>query len=649
MGAVAGPLVAVGFVTPVKRAMGTTLASTALTAPHGENGPAPLLSQRGATAVARPPLANSAVHSFDSVPVGSRGNFSALGLRSCFVLPFQQQGSPSSSVSLCSPAVCPIRPVSQLTPINVDRFQHELRHHPNPDKVVYVVQGLREGFHLGFNYSTSLKSASGNMASALQNPQVIDNYLQSEVQLGRVAGPFSESPLPVLHVSRFGVIPKRHQPGKWRLILDLSSPAGHSVNDGIAGEDYSLQYMKVDDIIAGIMRLGRGSLMAKFDVQNAYRIVPVHTDDRQLLGMKWRGAFYVDMVLPLGVRSAPYIFTCIADLLEWVAKQNYNVTFLMHYLDDFHTLGPPGSSVCQTNLDRSIDCFSKLGVPLHPDKIEGPSTCLTILGIELDSLTLQARLPRDKLDRITAMLEVWSQKCWCRRKDLESLIGHLQHACKVVPQGRSFLRRMINLLCAFRRHDHPIRLNQEFFLDLAWWREFFQSWDGCSFLQYPQWAPLPDFEVSSDASGALGYGAVFQGHWFSGAWLPTQISASIEFKELFPIVVAAYLWGPLWASKRVNFLSDNRSVVDILRSGTSRVPTIMSLVRYLSLLAARHSFSFTASPVRGKSNPIADSLSRFQFQRFRRLAPHADSIPTQIPPQLLLDLERCCQTSATST
>ena len=107
-------------------------------------------------------------------------------------------------------------------------------------------------------------------------------------------------------------------------------------------------------------------------------------------------------------------------------------------------------------------------------------------------------------------------------------------------------------------------------------KSFFQSWNGCSFLQYPQWAPLPDFEVSSDASGALGYGAVFQGHWFSGAWLPSQVSQSIEYKELFPIVVAAYLWGPQWASKRVNFLSDNRSVVDILRSGTSRAPTIIS-------------------------------------------------------------------------
>ena len=121
--------------------------------------------------------------------------------------------------------------------------------------------------------------------------------------------------------------------------------------------------------------------MARFDVQNVYRIVPVHTENRHLLGMKWNGAFYVDMALPFGVRSASYIFTCIANLVVWVAKQNYDVTFLMHYLHDFHTLAPPGSSVCQHNLDRSIDCFSKFGIPLHPDKQEGPSACLTIKGI----------------------------------------------------------------------------------------------------------------------------------------------------------------------------------------------------------------------------------------------------------------------------
>ena len=169
-------------------------------------------------------------------------------------------------------------------------------------------------------------------------------------------------------------------------------------------------------------------------------------------------------------------------------------------------------------------------------------------------------------------------------------------------------------------------------------KSFFQSWNGCSFLQFPQWAPLSNFEVSSDALGLC-----------LGTWLPTQVSQSIKYKELFPILMAAYLWGPLRASKQVNILSDKCSVVEILRTGTLRAPTIMSLGRYLFLLAARHSFSFTASPVRGKSNPITDSLSHFQFQRFRQLASHADSIPTQIPQQLLSDLELRCEINASYT
>ena len=97
--------------------------------------------------------------------------------------------------------------------------------------------------------------------------------LQTELEKGRVAGPFPfpsfPSSYPDLHVSRCGVIPKKNQPGKWCLILHLSSPSGRTVNDGIPKEDFSVHYMKVDDIISGIMARGRGSLMAKFDVQSA--------------------------------------------------------------------------------------------------------------------------------------------------------------------------------------------------------------------------------------------------------------------------------------------------------------------------------------------------------------------------------------------
>lgn len=158
--------------------------------------------------------------------------------------------------------------------------------------------------------------------------------------------------------------PKKHQPGKWRHILDLSSPDGHSVNDGIRKNPFTVQYMKVDDIIDGIMSLGRGTLLAKFDVENAYRIIPIHPNDRYPFGMQWQGNHFVDMALPFGLRSGPYIFSSVADLVEWVLKKQYDVSFLLH-LDDFHTLGLPNSQTCQRNLDVSSN-FRIGGFPFTP-------------------------------------------------------------------------------------------------------------------------------------------------------------------------------------------------------------------------------------------------------------------------------------------
>ena len=166
---------------------------------------------------------------------------------------------------------------------------------------------------------------------------------------------------------------------------------------------------------------------------------------------------------------------------------------------------------------------------------------------------------------------------------------------------------MINLLCTFRRDDHPIRLNQEFHRALTWWRELFQSWDGLSFFLMPAWAPLPDFQVSSDAACSLGFGAIFNSQWFYGGWAVSQQPWSMAYKEVFPIVVAAHLWGSQWYTRRVEFLCDNESVVAVLSSGISRETDLMVLLRYLALLAVRHSCSFKASSVRGKANLVADS------------------------------------------
>ena len=172
----------------------------------------------------------------------------------------------------------------------------------------------------------SLKSATQKMPSASLQPSVIDDYLSTELTKGRVAAPFSPPPLPHLHITRFRVIPKKHQPGKWHLILDLSSLVGHSVNDSIRKDPFTVQYMKVDNIIDRIMSLGWGTLLAKFDVESAYRIIPIHPNDHYCFGMIWQGNYFVDMALPVGLCSAPYIFSSVSDLVRWVLKKQYDVS-----------------------------------------------------------------------------------------------------------------------------------------------------------------------------------------------------------------------------------------------------------------------------------------------------------------------------------
>ena len=151
-----------------------------------------------------------------------------------------------------------------------------------------------------------------------ENPRVVDDYLAGECKLGRVVGLLSTADMTAsapIHTSRFGVIPKGHQTGKWRLIVDLSAPKGASVNDGIRPELCSLTYVSVDDAVRIVLRLGRGCRIAKLDIKSTYRIVPVHPVDRPLLGMRWNKGLYVDTALSFGLRSAPKLFNAVVDAL----------------------------------------------------------------------------------------------------------------------------------------------------------------------------------------------------------------------------------------------------------------------------------------------------------------------------------------------
>ena len=191
------------------------------------------------------------------------------------------------------------------------------------------------------------------------------------------------------------------------------------------------------------------------------------------------------------------------------------------------------------------------------------------------------------------------------------------------------MRRLWSICSRYQQPHYRISLTTECQEDIQWWLRLLEQWNGKSFFLFPDWTPSPDLELFTDASGTLGWGAFNSGRWLQGTWSPEQLAHSIEWKELYALVTAYCTWGKEWRQLRITMHCDNKAVVDCIRSGTSKSPPVMTLIRGLFFVCARFNFNVTAAHIAGQSNCIADSLSCFRMEEFRRLAPAAQAQPEE--------------------
>ena len=121
--------------------------------------------------------------------------------------------------------------------------------------------------------------------------------------------------------------------------------------------------------------------------------------------------------------------------------QDRGLHTVLHYLDDFLVLGPPGHPACGELLATTLALCEELGFPVEGNKTEGPTIVLTFLGIELDIQQQQVRLSKDKLSRLTVTTGKWVKKAGqptavnTSKKGKPSLLGLLHHAAMVISNG----------------------------------------------------------------------------------------------------------------------------------------------------------------------------------------------------------------------
>ena len=179
--------------------------------------------------------------------------------------------------------------------------------------------------------------------------------------------------------------------------------------------------------------------MVKANIKETYGMVPIHPQDQPLLGVMWEESVYIDKTLPFGLYSAPKIISVIADAIQWVLNLK-GIGNIIHFLDDYMLVAKEKDEADHQKSQLGA-FFSKLGVPTEPSKLEGPSQCLSFLGIEVDTVILHSHLPlpQEKILKLREKLQSCIHSRSLTKRDLQSLLGMLQFATKVVHPGRPFL------------------------------------------------------------------------------------------------------------------------------------------------------------------------------------------------------------------
>ena len=507
--------------------------------------------------------------------------------------------------------------------MNLNAWRYYLDFEDNLDKRSYLEDGISHGFaivdddvyiepYYCENYSSVLSGQAFNF---------VDGLILDEIANGKYV---LASSIPHC-VHSLGAIPK--QDGTFRPITDCSKPDGTSINNFMNSTFQTFTYTTIDMVASN---LNSGCYMATVDISAAYRSVHIREDQWTYQGIMWPidGSLSPlwDARLSFGIRCAPYIYTETSNFIaRTMLRMGYSC--VANYLDDFLVFGNTYSE-CQQAQMALIGLLGDLGFLISWKKCSTPSTCVRYLGILLDSVEMSLCLPQDKMIKLHRELEFFRHKSRATKNQIQHLCGIIAHCAKVVRGGRTFSRRIIDLLAGLEGDNPRIRLSDEFRRDLEWWYNFAKDFNGKENIIFINNGDGPT--VSTD-SCLQGYGILSGNDWQAGYfnspsspeglpftvfehghWLNVDVgdATNINYLELVPIWLSLLSFCESWKDSHVLCLTDNTQVVAMLTKGHSINKDCMILLRRIFWICVKHNIYLTPRHIPGNLNIIPDMLSR---------------------------------------
>ena len=465
--------------------------------------------------------------------------------------------------------------------------------------------------------------------------------LTTDITLHRVAIVGSKTPTPFIS-SPLGFVPKHD--GSLRRIHHLSHPRKTSVNAHINVEASTMKYIRIDDILKLVVAAGRHCIIVKRDIKDAFRTIPIALGDRWMLGFQWQGIYYMENFLPFGLSTAPFIFNLFAEAIHWILQSHSAYWHRSeHYLDDFIAIVTPNTDL-QAMSDEYVQLTDALGIPRNESKDEA-GTKVTVLGLEVDTDDFVLRVPKDKVLRATATTSMALEHNSTSMLEAQSLAGFLSFCAPAVQLGWVFMRRIWDFAAQFPlnselhlRRRIPSRVRE----DLRWWSTLLPQFNGVYFFDTANRCHTHLYTDASSAglggfyhtgdSGRHGdghlaeYNDIAQSNSFSSRLRLEQAQPGavfdINIHELDAILFGLQMWAPRWRSHCFTGYTDNSTAKTGLWRQTLHSGAANDTLRKILLLAAQYDIKLDPRWVPGKTNRLADALSRWDMTTIANLCPH---------------------------
>ena len=519
----------------------------------------------------------------------------------------------------------------------------------NKKETSFLVKSFKYGFDLGYRGDRRVKKRSPNLKITVGSEVQLWNKIMKEVKLKRFAGPFEKIPFEYYIQSPVGLVSKDN--GKdTRLIFHLSFPrSGKSVNSETPRRMCKVRYKDFSEAIKRCVEEGIFCFIAKSDMKSAFRNLGISRNFWKFLILYAKSPidgkiyFFVDKCLPFGASISCSHFQRFSDAIAHITKVKNGNKLPINYLDDFLFCALL-CSLCNQQVRKFLEICELIKFPVSMEKTVWGTQFLTFLGLLIDTVNQVVCILVDKVERAKFLISEILSKRTVTVEKLQKLSGFLNFLCKCVVPGRTFVQRLYyNFSSQMKSHYH-ININGEIKQDLLIWQEFLNNPQVyCRpFMDFSEILQADKLNWYTDASGKIGAGGIWNQRWYQLRWTSEfleRYKPSIEYLELFAVMLSVVMWLPLIPNSRICLFTDNTSVRDMINDQSTRCRSCMMLIRQINLTAMTCNTRVFAEYVESKSNSYADALSRFQDSRFWKLAEEdgriINDMPDTIPDKLL--------------